>query len=332
MWKILATLKNNLVWAIPIMMVAGVIFGLLVEPAFLKSAVMPLTLLMVYPMMVNLRLNQLLSREDQAVQWVAQLINFGLIPFIAYGIGLLFFPDQPMLTLGLLLIALLPTSGMTISWTGFAKGNVNAAVKLTVFSLILGALAAPIYAKVLLGRVIAIPLWTIFKQIGLVIFVPMLFGYLTRVLLVRQYGADTYNQRFKQKFPLLSVVGVLGIVFVVMALKAKSIVADPVALLTYLVPLLLFYGINYLMSGLIGRYFFKREDGIALVYGTAIRQLSIALAIALTAFGGNGSDIAIIIAMAFVIQVQSAVWTVRLVDKLFGKTVRDQPPTLQQTA
>ena len=322
MWKLLATLKNNLVWAIPIMMGLGVLFGALVEPSFLKTAVTPLTLLMVYPMMVNLRLDDLLNREDASVQGMAQLINFGLIPFVGYGIGRLFFPEQPLLILGMLLIALLPTSGMTISWTGFAKGNVNTAVKMTVIGRILGALATPLYASLLLGELIAIPLLDIFQQIGLIIFVPMVLGYLTRILLVRQVGQAAYNQRFKQKFPLLSVLGVLGIVFVVMALKAKSIVANPVALLGYLVPLLIFYGINYLLSGIIGRTFFKREDGIALVYGTAIRGLSIALAIALTAFGNNGSDIAIIIALAFVIQVQSAVWTVRLVDKLFGKQVR----------
>lgn len=49
--------------------------------------------------------------------------------------------------LGLLLAALLPTSGMTISWTGFAKGNLEAAVQLTVVGLVLGSIASPFYAK-----------------------------------------------------------------------------------------------------------------------------------------------------------------------------------------
>src|SRR5699024_12706622 len=46
---------------------------------------------------------------------------------------------------GLALSALLPTSGMTISWTVLQKGNVGAAVKLTVFGLILGSLLTPWY-------------------------------------------------------------------------------------------------------------------------------------------------------------------------------------------
>ena len=48
------------------------------------------------------------------------------------------------MALGLLLASLVPTSGMTISWTGFAGGNLAAAVKMTVIGLILGSLATPL--------------------------------------------------------------------------------------------------------------------------------------------------------------------------------------------
>ena len=76
---------------------------------------------MVYPMMVNLQIDKVFSREDAGVLGVAQLLNFGVIPFVAFGLGLLFFPGQPTVQMGLLLVALLPTSGMTISWTGFRQ-------------------------------------------------------------------------------------------------------------------------------------------------------------------------------------------------------------------
>lgn len=56
-----------------------------------------------------------------------------------------------MVRLALLLTALLPTSGMTISWTGFAKGNVPAAVKMTVVGLIAGSLLAQVYLEATAG-------------------------------------------------------------------------------------------------------------------------------------------------------------------------------------
>lgn len=103
-----------------------------------------------------------------------------------------------------------------------------------------------------------------------------------------------------------------------MALKAKTIAADPGQLLMIFVPLLILYLVNFTISTLAGRAFFTRGDGIALVYGTVMRNLSIALAIAINAFGEAGTDAALVIALAYIIQVQSAAWYVRLTDSIFG--------------
>jgi predicted Na+-dependent transporter len=115
-------------------------------------------------MMINLQIQKVFSCGDFRLQVVTQMINFGIIPFLAFGLGKFFFSDQPLIALGLLLTSLLLTSGMTISWTGFAKGNLNAAIKMTVIGLIVGSLATPFYAKWLMGTVIEIPLADVFKQ------------------------------------------------------------------------------------------------------------------------------------------------------------------------
>lgn len=86
----------------------------------------PLTFLMVYPMLAILDLKQRAARADGRLQIVTQLLNFGVIPFLGFALGRLLFPDQPLIVVGLLLTALLPTSGMTLSWTGFARGSVVA--------------------------------------------------------------------------------------------------------------------------------------------------------------------------------------------------------------
>lgn len=319
MWKFLETMQKNLVWAIPSSMIAGIIVGCLINPSFLKAWIVPLTFLMVYPMMINLQIQKVLSGQDYKLQLITQLINFAIVPFFAYGMGRVFFTDRPLVALGLLLASLLPTSGMTISWTGFAKGNLSAAVKMTVIGLILGSIATPFYAKWLMGTVVAIPLADTFRQIAIIVFLPMLLGIATRLTLIQIVGADKYNKNLKQKFPAFSTLGVLGIVFVAMALKASDIVANPLVLLSFLLPLALLYLGNFLFSTIVGKAMFSRGDAIALVYGTVMRNLSIALAIAVTVFGGEqGSEIALIIAMAYIIQVQAAAWYVKLTDRIFG--------------
>lgn len=333
MWKALAFIQKNLVWSIPSFMVAGIIVGAVTNPAPLKALIIPLTFLMVYPMMINLQIQKVLTGGDTKVQLVTQVINFGVVPLFAFAMGRVFFADRPLVALGLLLASLLPTSGMTISWTGFAKGNLSAAIKMTVIGLILGSVATPFYAKWLMGTVVEIPLSNIFQQIVIIVFLPMILGFATRITLIQVVGADKYNKNLKQKFPAFSTIGVLGIVFVAMALKAQDILANPLELLSFLVPLGILYLGNFLLSTVIGKLFFDRGDAIALVYGTVMRNLSIALAIAMTAFGKEqGSEIALIIAMAYIIQVQAAAWYVRLTDRIFGPLPAEMTPHLNQSA
>ncbi|NEO26775.1 MAG: arsenic resistance protein [Kamptonema sp. SIO4C4] len=324
MWNLLFSLKKNLIWSIPAFMIAGILFGYFFDPSFLKALVIPLTFLMVYPMMINLQVNKVFSGGDYPVQLVTQLINFAIIPFLAFGLGLVFFQGQPLIQLGLLLTALLPTSGMTISWTGFAKGNINAAIKMTVIGLILGSLATPFYAKWLMGTAIEIPLGDIFKQIVIIVLLPMILGIATKQAVIWQWGKDRYEKNLKKKFPAFSTLGVLGIVFVAMALKAKNIFENPAFILSLFVPLLIIYAVNFTLSTVVGKILFNRDNAIALVYGTVMRNLSIALAIAMTVFGEQGAEIALIIAMAYIIQVQSAAWYVKFTDKIFGEAKEEE--------
>ena len=191
MWRLLSWVQQNLTWSIPTAMIAGLLFGYGVDAGFLKSLILPLTFLMVYPMMVTMNIKELFKAGGTKVQITALLMNFILIPALGYGLGLLFFADAPLIRLGLLLTSLLPTSGMTISWTGFAKGNVPAAVKMTVIGLIMGSLLAPLYLSALLGAVVQVPMQDVFVQILVIVFVPLVLGYLTQKWLVGKHGITT---------------------------------------------------------------------------------------------------------------------------------------------
>lgn len=317
-WEVLRTIQKNLTYSIPIVMILGIVLGSFIDTEVLKALIIPMTLLMVYPMMVNIKYQELVGFNDLKVQASALAINFLIIPFVAVALIWLFLADRPYMALGLLLAALVPTSGMTISWTGFANGNLSAAIKMTVIGLIMGSLLTPLYANALLGQSVPIPLQKVFNSIIVVVFIPMVLGYITKKVLVKRYGKEHYQKHIAKKFPPFSTLGVLGIVFIAMAVNAQSILANPAALIKYLIPIALLYLINFVISTFIGKWFFSRGDAIALVYGTVMRNLSIALAIAMTAFGDKGSEIAIIIALAYIIQVQAAAWYVKFTDNIFG--------------
>jgi ACR3 family arsenite efflux pump ArsB/nucleotide-binding universal stress UspA family protein len=322
MWRILSWLQKNLVWGIPVAMGAGLVYGNLFDAGPLKPWIIPVTFVMVYPMMVTLNFKSIFGGTDTRLQAATQAINFVLIPMLAYGIGKLFLggaeEKYALWAVGLFLIGVLPTSGMTISWTGFARGNKEAAIKMVVFGLVLGSLAAPVYTKIFMGAAVEVDVLHMFQQIVLFVFVPLFAGLATQALGRRRWGAQVWQQQLQPKFPPFSALGVIMIAFVAMALKARAIVANPGDLLLILAPLAVFYLASYILLTVVGRLFFARGDAIAMVFGIVMRDLSIALAIAMTAFGPQGSTIALLIALAYVIQIQTAAWYVRLVDRLFG--------------
>jgi ACR3 family arsenite efflux pump ArsB len=120
------------------------------------------------------------------------------------------------------------------------------------------------------------------------------------------------------RFPALSTLGVLGIVFVAMALKARSVLQSPEILLAIFAPILIIYALNFSLSTWIGKRLLPRGEAIALVYGTVMRNLSIALALAINAFGPQGAGAALVVAMSYVVQVQAAAWYVKYTDRIFG--------------
>lgn len=325
MWKLLALVKRKLVWFVAGSMLLGLINGYFFPSSYLKPFIIPLTILMVYPMMVSMDLTAIFRSCSYRLQVFCQGINFIIIPLVAFGLGRVFFPDDPYMAFGLLLMGLLPTSGMTISWTGFAKGDTKVAVKMTIIGLIAGILLTPFYGYILMGKMISIPLLKVMRQIALVIVIPLALGALTQIVLRRLFGRLRFERDIKPPFPQISLLGVVGIIFVAMSLKAQTIISDPLTLVRLAIPLLILYAINYAVATYAGRALFPRKEGIALVFGTAMRNLSVALAIAVTVFGEQGAQMAMIISLAYIIQIKSAALYVKHVDRLFKET--DRTPT-----
>lgn len=316
MIEFLEHIQKKMTLYLPLTMLFAIVFGYFFNPGFLKSFMPFIIFFMVYPMMVTLKYSELTSKGNRKLHIVAQIINFLIFPFMGYGIGKLFFPHNSYIILGLLLMALLPTSGMTISWTGFAKGNIPAAIKMMVVGLILGSLLTPLYLKFFMGETAGIPFMDIINEIIKVVFIPMILGYGSQRFLLKRFGREKFQNDLKKKIPLIATLALYGIVFISTAMRAKVIVANPLMLVKILVVLAVAYGFSFILVTLIAKAMFNKEDGIALVYGTVMRNLSIALAIALSLFSETGGEIALIVAVAFVVQIQGAAIYLKILTKL----------------
>jgi len=313
---VLKFIKNHLISSIFVSIALGILIGSNMDVSWLKNLILPLTFLLVYPMLVTLDFNSLKQKANYKLQITTQILNFIVFPTLAFGIGYLFFKDQTYLRLGLLLIGLLPTSGMTISWTVMAKGNIQEAIRMVVIGLLFGAFLTPFYITFFLGTEIDVPIMDIIIQILIVIFIPLIAAFLTQKFIIKKYGIETFTQKVKPVFPLFSTFFVVIILFVAMSLKADLLVRNPSLLFDILLPLILFYFAMFVISIFTARILFNRVDGIAMVNGTLIRNLSLSLAIVLSTFSDAGVA-ALLIALSYVIQVQIAAWNVKATTYLF---------------
>ncbi|PKQ17787.1 MAG: bile acid:sodium symporter, partial [Actinobacteria bacterium HGW-Actinobacteria-8] len=100
--------------------------------------------LVIYPMMVNLRV-EALSKAGKNVRGLslALIYNFVWAPAVGYVLARLFLHDS-LLALGFLLVMVVPCSSMSIAYTGLAKGDVELATVIVGTSFVLAIVAVPV--------------------------------------------------------------------------------------------------------------------------------------------------------------------------------------------
>lgn len=300
----LAAVKGNLIYVVVASLVAGLAFGQVAgagTKSLLKAAVLPVLFLMIYPMMINIDLKELsnLRRHAKPVG-LSLVVNFAVAPLVAVGLARIFFAGNPAYAVGLFFIALIPASGMTAAWTGLADGDLEAALVAMAVNLLAAVAILPAYLPVLVPASVAFDPAALYRQLAQVVVLPMVAGNLTRRVLLRRYGSDGFRQ-LKPMFGGLSSVGVMVIVFIAMTMRSQSILADPVTSASTVVPLVIFYAALLAVGTGLGRALLDTERGIALVYATSMRNLSIALAIVVGA-GSAPAEAVLPIALAYTLQ------------------------------
>ena len=260
--------------------------------------------LMIYPMFINLKIGDIIEIKNyKAPVFLSLLINFILSPLFAYLLSRLFLNDQPYMALGLLLISLIPTSGMTATWTELAKGNLKVALSIIATSLIVVIISLPLVLPVFAGKLMTAGPLFIMERIMLVIVIPLVLGDITRRIIAKK-GLAFYKSK-KPIFSGLSSTGLLIVLFLIMSLNAnKMLVNNPLLVIKGIIPLFIYYFLMFGSSTLLTRSF-QYPMRIAVIYGTSVRYLALALGIAVPLLGSgtNSSMVVFLIALAFFIQV-----------------------------
>lgn len=256
-------------------------------------------------MFINLRLEDLAELpRHKAPIGLALVLNFLISPALAWGLSQIFLAQQPYLALGLILISLVPTSGMTATWTELSHGNLKVALSIIAASLVLVILGLPLVLPFFAGNILTVGPVFILARVALVIVLPLLLGDVTRRLILAKKGPVTFK-KLKPVFSGLSSLGLMAVLFLIMSLNTnKALLQRPDLVLSLLPPLVLYYGFMFGLSTLLSLKF-PYPTRVAVVYGTSVRYLALALGIAvpLLGSGSHSSLVVLAIALAFFIQV-----------------------------
>lgn len=310
MKSVLVFSSKYLGYLVPPTILAGLIVGCFADTSPLGTFVLPMVIMMIYPSMIGLQYEELAHVRELKLIALAFIINFVIIPFIAYGLGMFALASMPGLFAGLAVVSLLPTSAMTVTYTVLAKGNVEASVKITIASLVLVSILAPWYLYAMIGQFIPFDIMLMIKTLAGIILLPLIMGWLTFRLIMKKYTKEVFITSIKPFFPGISAWGAIFIIFSSISMKAKSIFESPEMISLSLGLLTLFYLCNYALAiGAVRFFRLSREDGYSLVYCSALRNIAIAIGISATVFDSHA---VLMISLAFLIQPVAASWFHRI--------------------
>jgi ACR3 family arsenite transporter len=281
--------------------------------ATIKNLTTVAVFLIIYPMMVNVRLDAL-AKAGRNLRGVLLAIGYNFVwaPLLGYVLARLFLHDD-MLALGFLLVMVVPCSSMSIAYTGLAEGDIELATVVVAASFVLAIAAVPAWMAVFAANYsVPVPLHDMLVSILTVLIAPMILGYLTQRLVVRLRGAESLK-RLQPVLSSASMMAMFAIVFLIFFAKAEMIVAKWATVVLLLVPNTLFIALTLVAATWLDRRLrLPYREHMAVVFASTGKNNGTAIAIATMAFSPMvaipAATMPIFQVMLLVLYLKAAAW------------------------
>ena len=150
-----------------------------------------------------------------------------------------------------------------------------------------------------------------------IVFFPLVLAFGTQKMIIRYKGQKFFNEK-KKTFGAFSNFGLLVVLFVLMSLKNNATIFEQAGLLLKIfIALLLFYGITFAVVYFLYKKFYNNSQGKALLWGSYLRYITLALGLAISlVFQDEAlSPIILVIVLSYFIQIPSSFLIVKLLQK-----------------
>ncbi|WP_227940472.1 bile acid:sodium symporter family protein [Alkalihalobacillus deserti] len=201
-----------------------------------------------------------------------------VMPCIAFGVGHLFFAADPLTIVGLIIAFIIPTGVISLMWVSIYKGNASVTLVIVLVNTLLSPLFIPLSLHLFVGASVDFDIFSLMRNLVLMIVVPSLFGILLN------YLPFTKNKDVKSKFAPFSKVGLMFVIAI------NSSVAAPVMTFDWnmfriVIAVFFLASLGYVLGVVAGKMLKLDSDVIiSLLFNNGMRNISVGATIAILYF------------------------------------------------
>jgi ACR3 family arsenite transporter len=229
------------------------------------------------------------------------IITWVIGPFLMFLLATLFLKNNPDYMTGLIIIGLAPCIAMVVVWNELAQGNRELVAGLVGINSLLQVLFfssyAYFYLKFMLplfgidAQTIDIHFWDIALTVGIYLGIPFLLAVITRYWVIQKKGLDWLNRKFIPAISPITLFALLFTIIIMFSMKGAMIVSIPMDVLKVALPLVIFFGIMFIMMFLIAyKMGAKYDENVALSFTASGNNFELAIAVSIGVFGINSGQ------------------------------------------